>query len=115
MLLQRLPALVVVCVQLLACLEAPFSGGHAQGALKHERLRSIGHTLRQQLLVRSHFEAIAIGTVWGHNAVQGRTSWLESVFLRLVFAKDQAHEFAHAVAWKGRRYYFRIKSVDVDK
>lgn len=98
-LLQRLPTLVVASVQLLARVQAPLRGGHAERGLEHEGLGAIGNALRNQWLIRRHFEAIAIWAMRRHDAVQRGSSWLEAVLLGLVFAEDQAHELAHAVSW----------------
>ena len=42
-------------------------------------------------------EAVCVGAVWGHNAVQTASSRLETLCFGLVVAFDEPHEFTHAV------------------
>jgi hypothetical protein len=62
-------------------------------------LSSIGHSDWSKLPVGPIVEAGRVGTVRGHHAVQGGTTWGEPFLLGLIATQNQAHEFAHAVSW----------------
>lgn len=97
-LLQVLPASVVLVIQLVAEFLGPFRYGQAIRALEHEGLRAVGDSFRQQLGLGRGLEAARIGPVRGHDGVQSRTASLETVLLRFVATLYQPHELTHAIA-----------------
>jgi len=64
---------------------------------------SLGHPLWFERGGGVLLEAVYVGAVGGHGAVQTASSRLEALLLGLVVALDQTHEFTHAVPWSGRQ------------
>ena len=118
--LDVLPALVVLLVKLVAGLLPPLGHGQLQGSLEHEGLRPLRHLHRTQLHVAPVLEAFRVRAVGCHHGVQGGASRAETLLLRLVplvshhyhhhyhhyhhyhhhhhlLAQDETHELRHAV------------------
>lgn len=98
-LLQRLPAFVILCVQLLARFLAPLGHGHTQRRFEHEGLRSVSDTFRLEFRIGGSLEALPVRTVRSHHGMEGCASRQEAALLGFVATEDQTHKFAHAVAW----------------
>lgn len=59
---------------------------------------SFGDSLWFELGFAVLFEAVKIGAVRGHDAVETGSSRLETLFLCLIVTLDQAHELTHTVS-----------------
>ena len=97
-LLEALPAKIVVLVELAAAVEGPVGDGEAVVRLEHEGLRAVGDALGPQLGVRGALEALRVRPVGRHHRVQAAAARLKTFLLRLVVTLYQAHELAHAVS-----------------
>lgn len=103
MLLNSLPTLVILVVQLLARALSPTRHRHAQRRLEHERHRAVGDAFRPQLRTGRPLVALTIRTVRRHHRVQRRTARIEPRLFGLVASVDQSHKLGHAVAMVVRR------------
>ena len=116
--LDVLPALVVLLVQLVAGLLPPLGDGQLQGGLEHEGLGALRHLDGAQLHAAPVLETFGVWTVGRHHGVEGGSPGTESLLLGLVptvshhhhhhhhhqhqhrhlLAQDETHELGHAVA-----------------
>lgn len=58
---------------------------------------SLRHPLRFELSSAVLLKAVCVGPVWGHNAVEAGSAWLEALLFSFIVAFDESHEFTHAV------------------
>ena len=101
--LNLLPALEVLLVQLVAGLLSPLGNSQLETALEHEGLCPLRHLDRPQALVGPVLEALGVRSVGRHHGVEGGTAGTEALLLGLVLAQDEAHELGHAVPVVVRR------------
>ena len=60
-------------------------------------LSAISHSDGSQLLVGPVFEAVGVGPMRGHHAMEGGSTGSKPFLLGLIAAQNQAHELTHAV------------------
>lgn len=82
MLLEGLPVLVVVLVDVLG--QCPLGDDHVQRRLEHEGHRVVGHPLGLELIGGGLLETGVVRPVGGHHRMERGSSRPEATFLGLV-------------------------------